>query len=105
MIQATVMIPSVYNKAMSGSGENKTRMGTHTVPRRKVRRTVAILLHDHGSRAQDDEGNADTRRGDLVPLETGGLGLRLRRWLEGENAFGRGFSSETRATWKEFYRR
>lgn len=59
----------------------------YTVPSRKMWRIVTVFMNDDGEGAHENEGDTGTDRGDLVPLETGSLGLGLGGGLKGQNAW------------------
>lgn len=48
---------------------------------------MVIFLQKDGERSHEDDGNAEANRGDLVPLETCGLGVGLRGGLKGQDTF------------------
>lgn len=61
-----------------------------------MRCSVTIFLEEDGEASCEDEGNTDTNRGDLVPLETCGLGVGLGGGLEGQNTYVTGTRSVER---------
>lgn len=61
------------------------------MPRGKMGRIMGGLLQEDGQGTQEDEGDADTDRGDLVSLETRSLGVGLRGGLKCQNALGKMF--------------
>lgn len=68
--------PNVYtNHERTANGREAAV--AYTVPSRKMRRIVAILLQDDGEPSREDEGDTETDHGDLVPLETCSLGVGL----------------------------
>lgn len=61
--------------------------GAYTVPSRKMRCAMAILLKEDGEPSREDEGDTDIDRDDLVPLETCSLGVGLGGGLKGRNTY------------------
>ena len=84
-IHATVISPNVYT-SHEGTVNSREAAGAYTVPSRKMRRIVAILLQDDGKPSQEDQGDPGTDHGDLVPLETCSLCVGLGGGLERQNA-------------------
>ena len=88
------MIPNVC-KAKQGKAKPRIRSqlmaqqgaDAYTVPRRKMRRVMAVFLQEDGERACEDERGAHTDGGDLVAPETGRLGVGLGGRLEGQNGW------------------
>lgn len=48
---------------------------------------MALFLEEDGEPSREDDGDTDTNRGDLMPLETCGFGVGLGGGLKGQDSF------------------